>query len=543
MAEATQGQDSGKIDIAALVAQSQQSKATTDAILIDTAEGLSAMRGAGSRESSAIMEQATAAAEVLAIDERQKLAKTAKSQRSAAIIGTDPDATTSILQSMMGTIHGISGELDVRDAAIQKKLDTGFMDDPLGWIVNQFSLPGDVVAYNNRLQKLNEKEELLGRLQEKTKNQIQINENISANTSEEKIAAMNVANMAIAKAKVAQSEQALAKAGLDTMSIRMAANGQQWQMAVGLNNAMNQEQHLVLARSANTIAQRNLELNTELKNLQIQASENVQEAKAALQSKLDKATGVLGMNRITVAEFQMLSGPVKNILESAAADPNIEQGMIGRNMADSIAKANSVNAPLTPGINGVRRILTNIKGGVLKDNENTWKSFTPEVQEQKVQEKYEVRIKQEIANIPDAEGIYSAPSLVKVLEIPMVASTTIGKTLAPLAKILDYPTKSAELFTTGLNLITTGKLTPDQAADELSGIYTSIVVDNNQQRAYQRLSVPRQKSFNASIQTSAGWGGSTTLDLSNREAVKNAYIRATAAVKVNEMMQNWPIAP
>lgn len=513
-----------------VIAADKQRQISTDEIIQSSAAFFKSATNAAGSEQTAINAEGQAAQDINTIKSNLALSTFAKKKDAAATFGTDPDAPTYVMATLASSILDGTKDLQARDAAIQQKMDTGFFDDPISWITNQFTLPGDVEAYNNKVQNLNESNDIMAKLQARTSDQAKIIDAIDANLSETLVAAQNKGLAAQAAEKVAQSEQKMASLGLTYSNIRLAQTDEQFKAVIAVNNAKVQQQQLSLSIDANQIARERLDIDREKKNIELAMVKDKEAGEKALQGKLDGATAVLGIQRITVNEFKLMEGKYRDMILSAAFDPSVQfHGSVGIDMADSIIKANTLNAPLTPGLNDVRKELTRTM--------NTYIANHPELKSdpQKlridVQSQLDTRVRNEAALIPETGGIYSAPPLAKVLEIPAVKNTMLGTLVMPLAATPAYPTKPSDFYTQATKAVMEGKMTSAQAASELSGIFKSIEVDNNTNRQYQRLAIPMQKSFKASVNVGTGWTGMQTINMSNPVEVEAALIRTVTRQK------------
>ena len=404
---ATQGLDVGAM-LASLGDSVHSAKATADATLEDFFKTSQMSHAAFADESAAIQESAAATADANTEIGRKKLAREAADKKAAADLGTNPDSQSYVLTSVASNILGMRQDLAERDKKIQEKLDTRFIDDPVSWLVNQFTVQGDVASYNNVVQKLNEENAILGSLQERTTAQATVNAAIDSGTSEQILASQNKATLAAAKVQMEQSQERLGQMGLSEISIRNAMNSQQLDQVFKMDSMQLTVQQYQLAVSADRRAEETLKLTKQIHQMQIDEHKMNMEERQALQEKINKATNMLGDNSMSISEYKLLTGPRKEVLESVMASQEVT-GSIGYNTAASLEMANKYNAGLSPGINTVRRTLN----GIVKTavNSVTYASMKPEQRIAAEQELVDAHVRTEKANIPDENGLYSAPPL------------------------------------------------------------------------------------------------------------------------------------
>lgn len=520
---ATQGLDVGAM-LASLGDSVHSAKATADATLEDFFKTSQMSHAAFADESAAIQESAAATADANTEIGRKKLAREAADKKAAADLGTNPDSQSYVLTSVASNILGMRQDLAERDKKIQEKLDTRFIDDPVSWLVNQFTVQGDVASYNNVVQKLNEENAILGSLQERTTAQATVNAAIDSGTSEQILASQNKATLAAAKVQMAQSQERLGQMGLSEISIRNAMNSQQLDQVFKMDSMQLTVQQYQLAVSADRRAEETLKLTKQIHQMQIDEHKMNMEERQALQEKINKATNMLGDNSMSISEYKLLTGPRKEVLESVMASQEVT-GSIGYNTAASLEMANKYNAGLSPGINTVRRTLN----GIVKTavNSVTYASMKPEQRIAAEQELVDAHVRTEKANIPEENGIYSAPPLSKVIAIPAIASLPVAALLAPLAAKPDYKTSGSDVHAALSQAIEKGQMTPQVAAQQAAAMYRAIIVANNTDKQFQTLALPRQSqdSFQQSVATGNGWSGTENFNLANPQQWEASLLR------------------
>lgn len=484
-------------------------------------------------QSAAIQDSAKAKNEVARLTALARLKRETADKQASAAIGTNPEASSYIIAAMSDSILNIKAELDQRDTALQEKLDTKFGDDPVGWIVNQFTIPGDIVAYEHRQKKLIETGEVMDKAIARTTANAAMNAAIDAGTGMEKIAAEENQNLAEARIKVETANQNLVQMNLQGINIRRAVNKEQFDMTIAANNADVQQQQLQLSRSHLQIAQRSADLQEFMKTLAIDEKTEKAELLAVQQNKLDRTTATLGMPRMSVAEYRTLTGKRKDLLQDAMGDVDIEEGRLGFNAAAALQTANGLNMPLTPGGNIVREKLIGWMAGV-EAADPTWKTKDPGQKNLAIQKEIETRLKAEAKNVPDEDGVYSPPPLSAVLKIPAVASMGIAKDLSVLGASQNYKTSATDIFRIVSEKIVNSKSPEEksqlikQTAAEIATMYEAISVDNRTQRLYKKLVIPPltpATGFNVNVYTGSGWSGSQMINMMDKAQVENALIR------------------
>lgn len=522
------------IDIASLMSGFQTMQSDISSMLPALDESFSRAENAILDSTNAMREAGAAQMDINVINAKQEQEVRSRNSAAAASFGTNPTASSYVLDAMAKSVLESEKQLDVRDKAIQKKLDTGLLDDPFSWIINQITLPTDIEGYNSQVIAANRKLDTISKLQDRTKEQFAINASIDQVDAEKKTALLNTIAQNNIAIEAAKSEAKLAELGITKFNVRQKLSENTFNNIVQLNTALNAKMALELQVTANERAKVNNELAAEQRDLLIEQRRGSLEAEKLLQTKLNNVTDILGMSRIGFKEFQLMSGAMKASLEQMMVDPDIQQGRLGPNAAQALDNVNNLNAPLTPGVNLIRSKLLDIKNATA-GSDQLWSQKKPAEQQLVVQKNIEAAAKKEAANIPVSGGMYSPAPLQKVLQIPVVQETMIYKDLAPLgAASAEYPTKADDIWKIAISNIAEGKATPAQMAQDISRIYRAINVDNSDIRQYRRFALPSQTTHKTTVYLGTGWNTSKVIDMTSVSQLEAELTRNFLAIKANE---------
>lgn len=487
---------------------------------------------------------------------------------SAAAFGTQPGSSSSVITTMAKSI--LAGEQDIenRRDMIQQKLNVNFLDDPIGFITNQMSVPFDQESLNNVIGKTQGQLSVLKQLMDISS---QVYTNNAALDQADPAAVADAKNtIALGQALEVKADSGFkaAQLGIEGANVRIAANRAEFDAAVATSQAFTSAAHLDLEQkglaiqtSQLAISQQHLDLAKiqtvvqqdadqraqELHTFQIEEaranSANLEDRRAgivAMQSRLTKALQItgLGQGSMTYAEFQqMAESPIKQAINSAMFDPSIQDGRISYDPATAVHFMNIANLPLTPGQNIVRDTLTKSITDVQSQEAMMWKSYSPDIQHLKEMTKIQSDVNSQIANISQG-SMYEAPSLSETLKIPEIAKLGISQDLAPLTAVDPlYPTKANDILTAGLMRTIPDakgvvKATPAQVAAEISTIYQAAMASNNSVRQYNRAALPRMgygpgstNGYRTSVQTGQGFSGTSVVDMASSSAVEGVLTR------------------
>lgn len=527
-------QPAGNLDIADLISAKS---ALTDSITASYGDLLNSRKDLldlGARQKEGIKQVSEGEVEKNVAEQKAEIAKKAHNTQAASIFGTNPDASSYILAAMSEDVLNIEKDLSNRDKMIQQKLDTGFADDPLGWFVNQFTIPADIAAYNNRVGTLNQKNDMMKSMLTKTTEAYAVNAGIDTAASVEKLNALNKITLGKAQVDMANSEAMVAQLGLSQLNIKNALDERQFQAVVQTQNAQVRLAELALAQSRESREREEGVLKQELQRLQITAHKDDLENKAMFQAKLDKATDTFQMARVPLKEFLTWTGARKDVMDRLMSDPDVQnRGIMANSPAKAVEMFNAMGTTGSPGANIIRKQLTTISNEVAETNSALWKNKTPAEKFELIDKKAEAIIKREYANTPNTGSIFSPPPLAaSITTSPSVQTSALAQALAPIAAAdKNAPTDASLIYKTALDLVASGKVTPEDAAHQATLLYQGVVSSNNFNRPYSRFALEGPTEFKTNVYTGNGWTGSKIMTLTNEAEWQAALTRGAIAAK------------
>jgi len=525
------------VDISSLLREYEATAATRRNVVGKTETAEKELDTSITTEKTAIKQDASLAAQIIEMIDSLTLQKEQRNAQAATIFGTNPEVSNFVIEKFAGELATRHSELQQRQAGIKAKQDTGFWDNPLDWIYNQFALPSDINAYNTAAAQYNTLDSHLKNLQDQTQEQVATNNAIAATTSSAVIA--NQSNSILQRA-IVEAEKANQRAlsqGVQFANVRLAATHQQFQEVVALQGAQIAVQRLQIDRAQLGMAQeRQVEWKKEL--------ERKQGEREFMQEALDKLTQTVGLSRISVDQYNKMTGKQKNAITFLLENPDIQEGRLGSNIFEALRVSNSVPMALTPGLNTVKDRLSDWLAGIQDPLKNpAIAGMNPEKKSEFIAKEFKKRIDDERRVILDTGSIFSPAPLKAVGAIPVVAQTEIWKqVMSALDKNPMAATSSQQIYDTAVSLVAQKKLSVEQAAVEVSTIFTAIIADNNTQRQYQRLAIIPQTDFTANLKITTGFiGEKRPVQLNKEVTVKNAILRSLYAdqpgVKFNPILR------
>jgi hypothetical protein len=158
-----------------------------------------------------------------------------------------------------------------------------------------------------------------------------------------------------------------------------------------------------------------------------------------------------------------------------------------------------------------------------------WKLKTPQEQMILLNDGLRKRINDEVKAIPNEGGVYSPGSALSVAAIPALQNNTVMQQVTTMAAGNRlYALKSQDVMAAAADQIQQKKLTIQQAAQQVSDIYNTVILDNNQRFMYNRFTfngLDNIVGFKSMVQTGSVFGSRTAVDMANPAAVQELLTR------------------
>lgn len=465
-----------------------------------------------------------------------------------AAFGTNPDAASYVLEVMGKKIQADEQDIHKRRDSIQQKLDTGFFDNPLEYIVNQFTLPNEIAAANNKIVGVDRDRVVLSDLMNKTTlagQNMAVLDNINA---ADKAEALSKVALARAEQNASNAEYEVKKLGIEGITARANLNHQALQDVFQANQTLATLENLQLNQAHLRLAESSLDLAKQREGREKDQFELVKRARdedfgaqRAIEKKLEGVTAVLGIKKMSYLEYSKLSPAMRQTLDTYMGDPAFDEDRAGTTPAAALRTLNSGNWPGNPGLNVPRTRLTEIASETAKNTIN-WHQLKPDEQDMLINKRIKELVPREQALIPSEGGLYSPGSLYSVLTKKAVQNTapTLVADMSNMAVAnKQYKTDATDVFTHAMALVKDGKMSAAAAATEISNMYKAIVLDVNEAGNYKRLALPRLQDFKTAIHTGVSWEDTKTIDMTNRAAVEAVLTRTIIMRKKQEEYQQF----
>lgn len=486
---------------------------------VDTAEVMKqqqALGGATSTATAGIQEAATASATITSLKEAAARRVQAMDSADRAMFGITGDGGAATIAGLSNAYRTNETTRQLLSGQIEKELAIRFDEDPLGWLMKQFTLPGDIAQLANSEHSVAQNLAVMKEIDDLMSSRHKDNELAAADHSLTMEQSERALIFGQAKQDLAKTLMTAAQNNIQLLNIRNAntkaefnavlqANEQNMQST---NNAIKfadeaaadhrqdiADQSLQLERIRTNIAidQNNraatqADLDNQLKQLQLGDTTQKIAAKQSMQDKLNQAGIVFGLAPPSVDLYnQMTDARMKAFWSDAMADPNVQAGRYGYDLYSSLKRIDSVPVAPPPGIAILQQKLNEQQAKIIGNAGVLWNTFPEEVKHQKIEEGLRKYLNEEMRTVPDSGGIFSPGTLSSIMNIPAVAATTISKDLKGISLMSNHQLSTQEAASTALLAVDQGKLSISQAAAELALIYRSAMLDTNQKYGFKRM--------------------------------------------------------
>lgn len=500
------------LDLKGLIAQFSATQAAIAKSKEELAQEQVNIKNATEREIAANTGAAELAGQAATLVGNIAIKNAERNARTAAEFGTNPDAQSYVMSALAEQSIRLTREIEQSGTEFAEKVKIGPTDDLFQWVTNQFSLPREAAAHNAKVKQRELITDTIDKLQVQATRQSVINSTIDANTtatilqlnSERELKSATITNE---KARIAASQ-----VNAQLISVRTALDEKTLQNVVTLNESQFKVEQLKLQRAANaisaghlSIAQQNLTMHQQQMKLQIEMRSEQQADKDRFNDKLARASKFLGFGTVlTIEEFKAMTGPVRQKLEFAMTNADIQEGRYGPTPSQAVDVITGLQANLPRSQQMILAKLNEdfsraITGGATGTGSmasvQAFKMMPPEEQMRVKDKEVAKSVLQELKAIPNSGGYFSLPPMLAMGKIAGVAETRLWKEfISPLAKNPQTAMDAGMIVGIARKAVVEGKMSPFEAASNLAKIYNLGVQDNLFNNNYSKLgiSIPAQ---------------------------------------------------
>ena len=559
------------LDVKSVLAEGQRLIDQQKAMGVDLGELLGVARTANAQIAPAIQKQGEAEMAVTSAQQSRMAAQDAElaaiRQQSGVFGPSGKQAQTT------AKIAQMDAQLEPMRAQLVQKMNLQFSDDPLGWLMNQFTLPQEIQQYNAMWQGREGMNTALQSDIQSSTAAAQLSSATRAQTSDAEAAAsltkiQAATNVAAAQATAETAQRSInllvEQARFDRLPYETAKDQLQLKMAAENNQ---------LAREREKRDMRLYEINLKRAELELSKARNTEAARMDVEKKLALAATALGKQAPNLEQFEMMqrTDPAQaNAFMSVMsqvdlAKPANEQFIrFGSDLADSLKFLEDRNIVLKgekAGILSQAKRFIDMKEATYKDarGQNSFKQLTKEQQaavrsgwaQEFEKNFFDPNVKGSIYNIVTPQGL--AETKIGQLDL---SKSAIVRTLQKKYESNPQATINAEEIigtATGLMAAAGNKQAVDALSREVAYVFQAI-----RTRAYTNLEPQRvgmvmpekvQYAYSPGMYSLPSQGSgmfpglaesTRIIDLTNPTEVKNMLLNEAAQTKLREAALSGP---
>lgn len=426
--------------------------------------------------------------------------------------------------------------------AIQEKDSVSFLDDPLQFIINQFTVNDDIRAHNAAMQVKDTAkshiDEINAMSDATARNQVNFSQSITQ-------ASIDAASqIALKTAEIAAAEAKSKGVGYNIEGLQAAINASKEDLAIKFNvlNAKTQQENLQLQLDNFSLHKQEFQWKKDDRETQYAADEMIV---GRIQKGLQSIYGSQApdLNNNPKAAKQYLSLFKSN---SPAGKEAVEAFMLGGagtfgNPATVVDLLKSgVNVKFTPSQEAIKNLFESA------DRELDAKFKIDPLKTPKDARERQQMLNAEIKNKLDqmarnidpgsSTNVFNVGSTAALITMPGVKDTALvqkvlGPAIAAGARLSD-PT---QLVSAAVAAVNRGQIKLEDAIGGITALYQKGVETNNQERDFVKLGIAPPRTYNTTLKTNqnAIFGGSDIVNLTEANSVKRAVLRMMATSRLS----------
>ena len=449
----------------------------------------------------------------------------------AARYGVTPGAPGREISDAAAQIRSDLAEYTARDKDMQQRRQTGFLDDPIQWMVNQSVLPYQEKLQVMTEQSMNAQQSTILKAQAATSGSIQLATSTDAADAARKLDALNQQIRGEAEQKASESAMKLAQFGQQGLQVRDSLNQAQFTSAIQASDVQMKQQELFLQQGYKAMQEQMLGLRLDEKKM-------TDADKLTYDTALKGLGNFIGMPSLNSQSVKLMDKDQREALTGMIGASALGDGRLGANAGDALTNLNTMNADLSgsPGMDYVRKAVNSHLETALATPMMQQKLGNKQFGQLPMGARADITgqvvsdlLHRETANRPTEGGITSPDPIGKILPIINAAAPALAAAIAPAVAANPLgPTDPQLLASTQIRRIKAGEITPQQAAKEHSDVALGINTDVMQKRNWKQLALPPLKSYNVPLSTDSGglFNPKKTVDTASQAALTAFYTRA-----------------
>lgn len=464
-------------------------------------------------------------------------------QKAGADFSVNPDAQGYLINKLAQDANKAYGEMLVAEEAYNKKLNTSFMEDPLGWLMGKITINDDAMRYNAAENRRDMALQQADKLNQSFQSQARTNAAL-------KVSVTAASTAAEADKLKATTDREVEKYKLTALQAGNAGMKQVLELSKDDLNILFSTESLKLQRSNHQLA---LEAAARARDEHEYKMGKIKDEKEAYSHYVEKVNEGMRIAYGDKAQFiHENSVEAKQTFEAVRNGRGVvneqiqklyligTQGIFGGTPAQALDTVFKVNANLTPGVKQTAETLKSIRDNMPAPMIPP--GATKEEKDRIMRSQFESRVKQELelqaGNVTSTsdnlfypgsmktimEGAAQNPKLAAILK----SSPVVQKILIPgiaAGQTFDNPSQVNAAVLAGIK---SGAITYTDAVDYVPLLYQFGVEANNKSKGFVQMGIPETRSYNTKVRVSPNVFGSETIDMTNRLAYSRLLSRSLA---------------
>jgi hypothetical protein len=523
--------------------------------------------GLGAGPGMAIANDATSAIvqgkEQLAIlDARHRANVQAMNAQVQAAFGDTPGSASMVAIKMAQSVKEMQGHVEALDTDLANKLKVGFTDNPVQWLVNQFTMPHEATQLKFEEGRLSQRLEITTKLAQMMDSANKLNEYSDQQDYAARATALSKIAYGEARMNLAQDAFRNAQLNNEVINTRSAMDERTFNSTLQLNNALNQstaasiafdnleihkhtvaieDQKFTIDQAREFRAQREAAQQEEIRKVEFSSAnlnndrlEIAATARADLNSRILTVAKYLNFAPMTIEQLQMLPDvKFKQLVLEMMVDPDLQQnGRYGADPYLALQRLDVMPGTLTAGVQYARDRLHDMYMGAIssRGGPQAWKSYDIDARHQIANQYMIQEMNKAKAIIPDTGGLFSPDNLAQVTKNPnLKGSVILGEMQALSTGNPTYALKAQDVMASAVNLLNQKKIDLGQAVEEITKIYKLEIMDVNGRNALERFGargLNEATGFNQNVQLGVSYiSGQSRVNMANKAEVQAALIR------------------
>lgn len=458
------------------------------------------------------------------------------------MFGTNSEVPNNAMSVLADSIMNKRNELQASAENIKERMGVGFFDNPIEYVKNQFTVPTDIRIHNVNADQLQLDENVLNELQSATASAVQTN-NASKQITTAEIGAAQ-ANVIKQKARALAADADIQNQMHATNLVNLSTNllGQEYNQYIQLLGAENEKKNLAIRMAQEGRAAKMFPIEFETKKRELMERVMQTEDRTEFITQIGQAALIAGRTPPTLHEIQKMNPKTMDAYMDIIAG-----GALGYNTVMAIDTANNINGAFS-GSPGAKKTVDLVNSQIEKiKSDPAFQRNSTGLKPAELNIRLQAHVRQwyeREANNVTPGSLYEAPSLYTVANFQDVKATRLGNELGKLVmegnpRKLDIPTNPQQVFDTAMDLVKKGEYKNiDQAAADISKVFTSANVESSRLRAFERTRIPEPTKYKTRVNIGDMFSDGAVTDMTNPTAIKNLMLRKLSMQQYQEYEQS-----